>query len=286
MYPASFSYQRVTSVADAIAALKAQPDAELLAGGHSLIPAMKLRLSAPTTLVDLAGIKELSGIRRDGPAMVIGALTRHRDIERSKELMDACPILPEAARFIGDPQVRNRGTIGGSLAHADPAADLPACVLALGGSLEVEGPNGRRSIAADDFFQGLFTTALQPQEVLTAVRVPASTLGTGMAYEKFPHPASRYAIVGVAVVVHVADGKCREARVALTGAAPKAMRLTALEGALAGQTLDDKTLTRLCKDVVPAGELMGDGFASAEYRAHLTAVLARRALSRAAARLA
>jgi carbon-monoxide dehydrogenase medium subunit len=281
MYPASFSYQRVTSVADAIAALKAQPDAKLLAGGHSLIPAMKLRLLAPATLVDLAGIKELSGIRRDGAAIVIGALTRHRDIERSKELMDACPILPEAATLIGDPQVRNRGTIGGSLAHADPAADFPACILALGGSLEAEGPQGRRSIAADDFFQGLFTTALQPHEVLTAVRVPATVPGTGMAYEKFAHPASRYAVVGVAVVVHVADGKCREARVALTGAMPRAMRLTTLESALAGQALDDKTMTRLCKDVVPSSELMGDGFASAEYRAHLAAVLARRALGRA-----
>jgi aerobic carbon-monoxide dehydrogenase medium subunit len=284
MYPAGFSYQRATSVQDAIARLAKEPDAKLIAGGHSLLPTMKLRLASPSALVDLGGIKELRGIRRDGDAIAIGALTTHREIEYSKELKAACPLLPEAAALIGDPLVRNRGTIGGSVAHADPAADFPAVLLALGATLQAEGPNGRRTIAADDFFQGLFTTALQPNELLTGIQVPATQpAGTGMAYEKFPHPASRYAIVGVAAVVTVANGVCRAARLAVTGAASHAVRLSSLEAALAGKPLDDQTLAAACQNVIAPDDLLGDQFASSEYRAHLTAVLSRRALARAAA---
>jgi carbon-monoxide dehydrogenase medium subunit len=287
MYPAGFSYQRATSVQDAIARLAKEPDAKLIAGGHSLLPTMKLRLASPSALVDLGGIKELRGIRRDGDAIAIGALTTHREIEYSKELKAACPLLPEAAALIGDPLVRNRGTIGGSVAHADPAADFPAVLLALGATLQAEGPNGRRTIAADDFFQGLFTTALQPNELLTGIQVPATQpAGTGMAYEKFPHPASRYAIVGVAAVVTVEKGLCRAARVALTGAGSHAVRLSSLEAALVGKPLDEATLAAACQNVIAPDDLLSDQFASSEYRAHLAAVLSRRALTRAAARTA
>jgi carbon-monoxide dehydrogenase medium subunit len=289
MYPAGFSYHRATSVQDAIARLAQEPDAKLLAGGHSLLPTMKLRLASPSTLVDLGGVQELRGIRRDGDTIAIGALTTHREIEFSKELKAACPILPEAAALIGDPLVRNRGTIGGSVAHADPAADFPAVLLALGATLQVEGPKGRRSIAADDFFLGLFTTALQGDELLTGIHVPAAKAagaGTGMAYEKFPHPASRYAIVGAAVVVGVAGGVCRTARVALTGAGSHALRLSSLESTLVGKPLDEPTIAAACEKVIAPDDLLSDQFASSEYRAHLAAVLSRRALTRAAARTA
>jgi carbon-monoxide dehydrogenase medium subunit len=289
MYPAGFSYQRATSVQDAIALLAKEPDAKLLAGGQSLLALMKLRLATPSTLLDLGGIKELHGIRRDGDTIAIGAMTTHREIEFSKELKAACPLLPEAAAQIGDPLVRNRGTIGGSVAHADPAADFPAVLLALGATIQLEGPNGSRMIAVDDFFVGLFMTALQPDELVTGIRVPAPAAqpaGTGMAYEKFPHPASRYAIVGAAAVVNVTGGVCRTARVALTGAGSHAMRLPALEAALVGKQLDEQTLAAACASVIAPDDLLSDQFASSEYRAHLASVLARRALTRAAARAA
>lgn len=290
MYPAGFTYQRATSVQDAIARLANDPDAKLLAGGHSLLPTMKLRLASPSTLVDLGGVKELHGIRRDGDTIAIGALTTHREIEFSEELKAACPILPEAAALIGDPLVRNRGTIGGSVAHADPAADFPAVLVALGATIEVEGPKGRRTVAAEDFFVGLFLTRLERDELVTGIRVPAvQPAGTGMAYEKFPHPASRYAVVGVAAVVNVANGVCRTARVALTGAWLHATRLSSLEAALVGKPLDEPTLAAACQDVITGekamapDDLLSDQFASSEYRAHLAAVLSRRALARAAA---
>jgi carbon-monoxide dehydrogenase medium subunit len=297
MYPAGFSYQRATSVRDAIALLAKEPDAKMLAGGQSLLSLMKLRLASPSTLIDLGGVKELRGIRRDGDVFAIGALTTHREIEYSTELKAACPLLPEAAAQIGDPLVRNRGTIGGAVAHADPAADFPAALLALGATIQAEGPKGKRSIAADDFFVGLFTTALQPDELLTAIHVPAAPPAgggagagagarTGMAYEKFPHPASRYAIVGVAAVVSVANGKCSAARVAVTGAGAHAMRLTSLEAVLVGKALDEQTIAAACENVIAPDDLLSDQFASAEYRSHLVSVLSRRALTRAAARTA
>jgi aerobic carbon-monoxide dehydrogenase medium subunit len=283
MYPAEFSYHRASSVGDAIDLLAQQPEAKLLAGGHSLLPAMKLRLSSPPALIDLADVRELRGIRWQDGTLVIGALTTHREIELSNELKRTCPILPETAAVIGDPLVRNRGTLGGSLAHADPGADFPAAMLALAASFDVQSTRGSRTIAAADFFQGLFTTALQPGELLTTIRVPSST-SIAMAYEKFPHPASRYAIVGVAAVVTVADGKCRSARVAVTGAAPHAMRLPQLEAALVGKPLDAATLASTCQHVIAQDDLLNDPVASAEYRAHLVDVLAKRALTRAAAR--
>jgi aerobic carbon-monoxide dehydrogenase medium subunit len=281
MHPAAFTYHRATSVQDAIGALKSASDAKLLAGGHSLVPAMKLRLNASPLLVDLGGLAELRGIRREGNGFVIGAMTTHREIEYSKELKDGCPLLPEAAALIGDPLVRNRGTIGGSLAHADPAADFPACILALGGQLKIEAAVGARTVAADQFFQGLFATALEAYDVLCEIHVPVRTPGVGMAYEKFPHPASRYAVVGVAAVVTMQGDTCTQASVAVTGATPVATKLTALAAALTGQKLDDAMLNDACSGILAGQELMRDAFASADYRAHLADVLARRAMRRA-----
>jgi aerobic carbon-monoxide dehydrogenase medium subunit len=283
MYPAAFSYHRATSVQDALTALTATPDAKLLAGGHSLLPPMKLRLVNLPLVVDLGGLDQLRGIKRDGQRFVIGALTTHRQVELSSELAAGCPILPEAAALIGDPMVRNRGTVGGSLAHADPAADLPACMLALGATMTLESAAGTRTVDADAFFTGLFETAIRPNEMLIEIRVPAKATGVGMAYEKFPHPASRYAVVGVAAIVQIEGGVCRSARVAMTGAAPTAQRLTALEAALTGKTLDPSTIGAACRQLVDAEGLLGDAFASSEYRAHLVDVLAQRAVTRAAA---
>ncbi|HEY8550456.1 MAG TPA: xanthine dehydrogenase family protein subunit M [Vicinamibacterales bacterium] len=286
MYPSPFSYHRASSVQDAIATLAANPDAKLLAGGHSLVPAMKLRLVELPLLVDIGGIAELRGIRREGDRIAIGALTTHRTIEFSDELKTSCPILPEAAAQIGDPQVRNMGTIGGSLAHADPAADFPAVVLALGATMTIQSESGTRTVDAEGFFTGMFETVVGPGEMLTTVTVPVRTAGTGMAYEKFPHPASRYAIAGVAAVVRAEGGACRQARVAVTGAVAPARRLTALEQALFGKKLDEATLAQACRNLVSADDTLGDAFASSAYRAHLVDVLARRALARAAARAA
>ena len=282
MYPSAFAYHRATSVQDALATLAGTPDARLLAGGHSLLPPMKLRMVTPPLLVDVGGLSQLRGVRRDGNGFLIGALTTHRTIEFSQDLKSGCPLLPEAAALIGDPMVRNRGTIGGSLAHADPAADFPACVLALEATITVESASGSRSIAADQFFTGLFETAMQPNELLTEIRIPSPAAGARMAYEKFPHPASRYAVVGIAAILQTESGVCRSARVAMTGAAASARRLTALEAALTGQRLDAAGIAAACRQLVSPDDLLADAVASAEYRAHLVDVLAKRALTRAA----
>lgn len=283
MIPTSFEYVKASSVQEAISLLEQHgEDAELLAGGHSLIPAMKLRLNAPATLIDLSGISELSEIRQNGDRVEIGAFVTHRAVEGSDVVRKSCPVLAEAASRIGDPQVRNRGTIGGSLAHADPAADYPALVLALGAEIHLTGKSGDRTVAADDFFTGLFETALSSGDLITRVSFPVLKKGTGAAYEKFPHPASRFAVVGVAAMVTMDGGKCSAARVGVTGAAASAFRATAVENALVGQTLDDNTISSATAKVADPADLLGDLIASPEYRANLCSVLTRRALLAAA----
>ncbi|MCD0161325.1 MULTISPECIES: xanthine dehydrogenase family protein subunit M [unclassified Deinococcus] len=262
MYPASFDYQKADSVDQAIAALAANPDLKLIAGGHSLLPAMKLRLAQPPALLDIWGIQEMKGIKRDGDWFVVGAMTTHAEVLRSD-----LPLFPEVAGWVGDPMVRNRGTIGGSLAHADPSADYPAAALALGVQFVIRGPDGERTVDADDMFVGMFESAVQPGELLTHIRVPATIQAS--AYEKFRHPASHYAVVGLAVARHASG----EVRAAYTGAAERAHRLPALEEAVKGGHAVPTGL-------VEAGDLLGDRFASAEYRAHLVDVLAARALER------
>jgi carbon-monoxide dehydrogenase medium subunit len=272
--PASFDYLAPSSLAEALAALARNPDdSKILAGGHSLIPLMKLRLSTPGTLIDLARVPGLRGISRANGGLTIGAMTTHADIARSPDVAAAAAALSQAARQIGDRQVRARGTIGGSLTHADPAADLPAVILALGATMVLRSASGERTVAADDFFVGLLESAVRPDEVLTEVRIPASPRST---YEKVPNPASHYAIVGVAVALGA------EPRVGVTGAAAVAFRATGAESALRGGSLDAALAARAASQAYDGRELLSDIHASDEYRANLIEVSTRRALTRLA----
>jgi carbon-monoxide dehydrogenase medium subunit len=259
-----FEFHRPDSVAAAVAAQKRAAEGKYLGGGQSLIPVMKLGLAAPSALVAIANLAELGGIRREGKDLVVGAATTHAEVADSGEVRGVIPALADLAGHIGDPQVRNRGTLGGSLAHNDPSADYPAAVLALGATIQTD----RRTIPADAFFTGLFQTALQPDEIIVAVRFPVPEKA---AYEKLPHPASRFALVGV-FVAKTAGG----ARVAVTGAGSGVFRAREVEAALAGRFAADA----LANVAVPAEGLTSDPFGSAEYRAHLVGVLARRAVER------
>jgi carbon-monoxide dehydrogenase medium subunit len=280
MIPQTFEYKKAHTIDEALALLREHgEEAKILAGGHSLIPLMKLRLSTPELLIDIGAIQELTEIRVQDGHIELGALVTHRRIEYSTLLKQKCPVLPEAASQIGDPQVRNKGTIGGSLAHADPAADYPAVMLALEAEIEATGPEGRRTIPAHAFFQGLYTTALQPGELLTRVRVPTMPPRSGAAYVKFPNPASRYAVVGVAAFVKLApDDTCVAVRIGITGAASAPFRATTVEERLIGKVIDDRILVQALEDLVDPDELLSDLAATAEYRAHLCHVLTRRAL--------
>ena len=282
MIPGEFEYRKASSVQEAVSLLQENQEAKILAGGHSLIPMMKLRLATPPMLIDIGGIEELRGIRQADGGVAIGAMTTHAAVEESQELKQTFPIMYEAAHVIGDPMVRNVGTFGGSLAHADPAGDWPAIVLALGATMTVVGPSGERQIAADDFFVDLLTSALEPGEVLTEVTIPAPQGRTGMSYQKFSHPASGYAVVGVAAVVTLdASGNCQDCRVAITGAGPKATRATETENMLRGQAINADTIAQAAERAGDGMDFLGDIFASAEYRGHLVKVFTRRALTRA-----
>jgi aerobic carbon-monoxide dehydrogenase medium subunit len=276
MYPAPFEYLRPSTIDEAIALLTRHgDDAKLLAGGHSLIPAMKLRLAQPRFIVDLARVGALNGIRENGGQISIGAMTTHYEIESSALLRDKCPLLPETARHIGDLQVRNKGTIGGSLAHADPAADWPAAVLALDAEIELAGPRGRRTVKADAFFVDLLQTATAADEVLCEIRVPATA--KTVAYEKTEQKASGFAIAGVAVVVDKGS-----VRVGVTGIAATPFRAKAVETALDGQMAPTpEMIARAAARVADRVEALGDIHASPEFRLHLAEVNARRALTRA-----
>ncbi len=213
MYASTFDYYRARSLADVHALIAAHPGAKLLAGGHSLVPLLKLRLAAPSAVIDIGRVAELRGIARQGDVVRIGALTTHAELAASTELRTAAQALAEAAAWVGDPAVRNRGTIGGNVAHADPASDLPTVLVALDARIVAAGPKGERLIAAGEFFTGIMTTVLADDEILTAVQVPVSARGQASAYEKFSHPASRYAVLGAAASITVKDGTCSAARV-------------------------------------------------------------------------
>lgn len=283
MIPAPFEYHAPKSLAEATRLLdQFGEDAKLLAGGHSLIPLMKLRLASPRKLIDLSRIPELNYIREEGAMIQIGAMTTHFQIESSSLLKQKCPLLPETAREIGDAQVRNKGTIGGSLAHADPAADWPAAVLALDAELAVVSARGERRLAVADFFKGALETALEPDEILASVRVPALPPRAGDAYVKHHQPASGFAVVGVATRVELDEkGQVARARVAVTGVAEKAYRASAVEEALRGKPPDVRRLEGAAAHAADGVEPNSDLYASGEYRRHLTSVLARRALERA-----
>jgi aerobic carbon-monoxide dehydrogenase medium subunit len=287
MYSPSFEYFRARTVADAHQLLSAHPGAKLLAGGHSLLPLLKLRLAAPSALVDIGRIPELRGISRQGDQIRIGALTTHAELAASADLRTAAPGLADAAAMVGDPAVRNRGTIGGNIAHADPASDLPTVLVALDARIVAAGPGGERTIAADQFFTGIMTTALSEDEILVAVHVPASAGGQGSAYEKFSHPASRYAVLGVAAWVAVKNGTCSSARIALGGLLPSARRAATAERALIGKALNEEAIAAAADQVATdlGKDALGDIYASAEYRAAMAPVFTKRALAGTAARL-
>jgi aerobic carbon-monoxide dehydrogenase medium subunit len=285
MIPASFDYIAAKSLDDAISLLAKHPDdAKILAGGHSLLPAMKLRLMQPKVLIDLGRIKDLSYIKEEGGQIRIGAMTTHFQVETSDLLRRSCPLLPETASHLGDMQVRNKGTIGGSLAHSDPAADWPAAILALDAELVAKSAKGDRVIKAPDFFVEMLTTALEPGEVLREIRIPAGKGKVGQAYVKVRHPASGFAVVGVAVNLSVDGGKCQSVGIGITGVSTKAYRAAKAEGALKGNALDAKTLAVAAAHASDGVDVNSDLYASADYRKQLAAVYTRRALEAAASR--
>jgi len=286
MIPAPFEYHAPSTVKEAIGLLERHgDDAKLLAGGHSLLPIMKFRLAQPKVVVDIGRIAGLDKIEAKGSTITIGALVTHDAVEQSDVLQKQCPLLPETASVIGDMQVRNRGTLGGSLAHADPAADYPGAILALEAEIVATGPKGNRTIPAKDFFVEMLTTALQPTEIITEVRVPAiAGKGIGSAYLKHPHPASGYAVVGVAVVLQVSGGKCQKAAIGINGVAGKAYRASAVEKALVGKALDEKTVADAAAHAADGADVQADLYASSEFRAHLASVYTKRAILKAASR--
>ena len=273
MIPAAFEYEKVTTVDEAIAALS-NDDTKILAGGHSLIPAMKLRLSHPSKLVDIGGITALKDIREENGEIVIGAGATYADIMYHTLIRHHLSFFAEGAAMIGDMQVRNHGTIGGSLAHADPAADWPAMVLAAEATIEVQGSNGRRRIPATEFFTGLFSTALEPNEIIIAIRIPVPADGAKSTYQKFRQPASRFALVGCAVM-RFADGKTN---IAFTGVTENAFRDTGAEQAIAGKQIDDASITAAMNAALQNAIILGDHYASVPYRSHLAKIYLKKAL--------
>ena len=283
MIATQFDYKVPKSLDEAVSLLAADPDgAKVLAGGHSLIPAMKLRLAQPQLLIDIARIKDLAYIREDGNRILIGATTTHYQIESSELLKKICPLLPACAAAIGDVQVRNKGTIGGSIAHSDPAGDWPSAVLALHAELVLTGPNGERTVKADDFFVDLFTTDLQPGEILREIRINKPAGKFGQAYQKVPHPATGYAVVGIAVNLSLkTDGTCESASIGVTGVGVKAYRPTGTEAALVNSNIDEGAINAGAAKVCDGVDANSDLYASAEYRCHLAQVHTRRAIAAA-----
>lgn len=284
MIPKEFEYLAPNSIEEAVGLLQEHGErAKVLAGGHGLIPRMKRRLEGPAVLVDVGRIPELRGVRRENGALIIGATTTHAELEAAMELLDSVPLLPQAAGVVADPLVRNRGTFGGSLADAEPAADWPAVAVALDATVHLVGANGARAIRIQDFFLGPMATALGAGEILTSVEVPVPGASdgkrVGMRYEKLTHPASGYAVVGVATVV-IADeqGICRGCRVAVTGACTRATRATATEHLLVGEPLEPPIIARAAERAAEGMEFVGDHHASVSYREHLVSVYAERAL--------
>jgi aerobic carbon-monoxide dehydrogenase medium subunit len=310
MYSPSFEYYRARSADEALQLLAGNPGAKLLAGGHSLVPLLKLRLAAPSAVVDIGRIPELRGMSRQGDEVRIGALTTHAELAASADLRRDAPALAAAAAVVGDPAVRSRGTIGGNVAHADPASDLPTVLIALDARIIAAGAKGERTIPAEQFFTGIMTTALAEDEIVLAIQVPVASREQGSAYEKFAHPASRYAVIGVAACVTVRNGSCTAARVAIGGLLPYPRRAPAVEAALIGKaawprrvperraagseerTTDsgnvDDAIAEAARQISAdlGADVMGDIYASAEYRAAMAPVFTERAVAAAVARAA
>lgn len=279
MIPTTFNYHKAGSVGEAVKLLTEYgDDAKVLAGGHSLIPAMKLRLNQPTTLIAIGKMDALRYIKMDGDDLVIGASTTHNEINTSDLVRNHLSMLADGAGHIGDVQVRNVGTLGGSIAHADPAADWPAMLMAANASVTMQGSKESRTVSAENFFTGFYETALGEDEIITEIRVPKPVAGTVSAYSKFVQPASRFAIVGCAVVITKSDGKCKDARVAFSGVSEAVFRDSDVEAALNGQEMNESTISSATAKVADGRSILSDHFASEEYRKHLAGVYAKRAL--------
>ncbi len=274
MLPRSVDYYRATSVADAVSRLKANPDAKILAGGHSLVPAMKLRLNSPSMVIDIANISELNYIKEVGGNICIGAMTTHAQIANSALLQAKLPLFSDTADVIGDVQVRNAGTIGGSMAHADPSADWAAALLATDATIVTN----ERSISIGNFLTGFFSTALNEGEIITEIQVPTPAAGTKMTYQKFMQPASRFAIVGCAAVITSSGGTITGAKVAFTGVSDMAFCDAAVENALVGKADNDTTAEAAGELAAEGVEILTDHFAAEDYRKHLAKVFAKKAL--------
>lgn len=282
MIPNEFRYHRPDSLVTAIGLLQALGDGtKLLAGGHSLLPSMKLRLATPQTLIDINHLAELRGIAVRGDEVVIGATTTHAAIEHSPILAEYAPLLPRVAAQIADPTVRNRGTLGGSLANGDPSADWPAAMICADATFDLAGSQGRRSVRAEQFFKGLFETALAADELIVAVRIPVHRTARA-AYRKFRHPASGYAVVGIAVLLHTDGGVCLHGRLAATGLADRALRLQSAESRLPGYELGRGRTDAIVAEAFKAVTPLEDSFADAAYRLQLARTMLRRALADAA----
>ena len=286
MIPSNFEYFAPTSIEEALKLLDQHgDDCKILSGGHSLIPVLKLRLAAPAVIVDIGRIKELKTIKVEGDTIRIGANATHAEIAASAELKQHCPLLCETAAQIGDQQVRNRGTIGGSLTHADPAADWPAAILALDAEIVARSSSGERVIKPADFFVEVMTSAVEPNEIVTEIRVPKPAQPNAAVYLKVPQSASGFAIVGVAAQLKIANGKCEDVSIGVTGLAPKAFKAVSVEAALRGKTIDEATVSAAAARCdAEASDAMEDIHASGDYRRHLARVYARRAVQTAAAR--
>lgn len=278
MIPISFEYKKANSVDEALGMLG--DDAQILGGGHSLIPALKLRLNSPGTLVDISKIDAIKGISDNEKSITIGGGTTHGSIAADSALATHAPMVVQAAREIGDIQVRNVGTIGGSMAHADPAADWPAVLLASDANVMIQGSGGKRTVDIDQFFTGFYETALKEGEIITGISIPKSEFNKNSAYAKFKQPASRFAIVGCAVAVDIDGGVVKEARVAMTGVSEYAYRATSVEKALVGKALTAENIEAAVGDVTEGSDVMSDHYASQKYRTHLASVYVKRALKK------
>ena len=280
MIPVSFDYKRANSVSDAISLLQQHGgNAKILAGGHSLVPTMKLRLATPETLIDIGGILELKYIEDKGDHLAIGSGTTHWMVESSSLVQKKAPGLSQAAAQIGDVQVRNRGTIGGVLAHSDPQADYPGVVLALDATIVAQGSGGERTIAASDYFTGLWETALTEGEILTEIRIPTDSANANSCYLKFPQPASRYPYVGCAVAMSASGGNCSDVRVGLSGVGEFAFRDSGVEDSIRGQTLNESSIASASAKAAQGRSVLSDVFVSEEYRRAMAQVYTKRALT-------
>ena len=280
MYAAEFDYVRASSIEEAISLKGANDDSSLLAGGHSLIPAMKLRLSTPQKLIDISGLDQLKKISNNGSYISIGALCTHKQCAESDIIQSKCPALSDAASVIGDPHVRNKGTLGGVLAHSDPQADYPGVVLALNASIIVEGSEGERTIEAVDYFTGLWETALGEGEILTEVRIPTDSANANSCYLKFPQPASRYPYVGCAVAMSTSGGNCSDVRVGYSGVGEFAFRDSGVEDSIKGQILNESSIASASAKAAEGRNVLSDVFVSEEYRRAMAQVYTKRALTK------